>query len=119
MGGGVFSVVLIMAKPCAEGVFVTGKQADWVLVTGLAKLPPPVLEPGLDNDLEGLAPSVGVIALVAPARRRPLVESPVNKHYISNAWLYTNDILQSYVYLSVLSFSVFAYYFIYDRKDVE
>ena len=50
VGGGVFSVVLIMAKPWAEGVFVTGKQADCVLVTGFGKLPP-ADEPGLDRDL--------------------------------------------------------------------
>ena len=59
VGGGVFSVVLIMAKPCAEGVFVTGKQADDDLATGWAKLPPPVEEPGLDRDL-ALCPMSGL-----------------------------------------------------------
>lgn len=85
VGGGVFSVVLIMANPCAEGVFVTGKQADCVLATGWAKLPPPVEEPGLDRDLALCPMPEGVIAVVAPAWRRPCVESPANKYYISNA----------------------------------
>ena len=72
-----------MAKPCAEGVLVTGKQADCVLVTGFGKLPP-AAEPGLERDLDDIrllaSPLLeGVIALVAPAWRRPLVESPVNK----------------------------------------
>ena len=54
---------------------MTGKQADCVLVTGFGKLPP-ADEPGLGRDLVDVLE--GVTALVAPAWRRPLVESPVN-----------------------------------------
>lgn len=82
VGGGVFSVVLIMARPAAEGVLVTGKHAECVLVTGLGKLGVVALggkasEAEEEDFLADPFPE-GVTALEAPAARiRPLVESPV------------------------------------------
>ena len=68
---------LIKAKPLSEGVLVTGKQAaDCVLEIGA----PDVDDFGRANEAEEddfLAD--GVIALVAPARRRLLAESPAKE----------------------------------------
>jgi hypothetical protein len=89
VGGGVRSVVLIMAKPAHDGFLVTGKHADCVRVTGLGKLGDTGLvcdaEPGggakfaveadrLDDPLPD-----GVIALEAPSCRRLLVEPEEQK----------------------------------------
>ena len=58
---------------------MTGKQADCVLVTGFGKVLCPAADPGLERDLADTRWLLeGVTALVAPARRRPRVESPVN-----------------------------------------
>ena len=73
-------MVVIIAKPFSEGVLVTGKQADVVLVTGLGKLD---VDPDLGKEEEVLfvAPLLdGVIALEDPAWSRLLRESPGMEH---------------------------------------
>ncbi len=64
-------MVFIMAKPWADGVLVTGKQADMVLVTGLGKEGVVDLG-GTASEAEDDDLACGVVAEDAPALRRVL-----------------------------------------------
>ena len=70
MGGGESSVVLIMAKPWADGVLVTGNGADGVRVTGYINAPEPgtvSLGPRAADEAD-LACALGVVAMEEAAR---------------------------------------------------